>query len=371
MLFDFIKKVSKKRRTLSIYVEYSSCCESFKEVKNALNPAAALSEKLLTSAFEAQASDIHFYPFSDDTDIYFRILGKRIFHKRISTEQYQLLLTYYKFTSEMDIGEIRKPQDGTITHQELSKAYSLRLSTLPINHTESLAIRILPQDEDLSLEQLFLFPNQLTQLKEWITNRAGIILFTGPTGSGKTTTLYALLQAILKENSYQTITLEDPVEKEINDILQVQVNEKAGITYQTGLKAALRHDPDIIMIGEIRDKYTAQFAFDASLTGHLILSTLHAKSAKGTVHRLLEMGLNKTDLQQSLIAVAALQLIPIQMNGGRKRRAAILELLDGKSLENMLNGKDVVESAANRTFDHLRKKALAYGYISEAVYQNP
>ena len=339
-------------------------------MKNALNPAAALSKKLLTAAFEVQASDIHFYPFSDDTDIYFRIHGKRIFYKRIRIQQYQLLLTYYKFTSEMDIGEIRKPQNGIINYRETSQVYSLRLSTLPINHTESLAIRILPQEENLTLEQLFLFPNQLHQLKEWITNRAGIILFTGPTGSGKTTTLYALLQAILKEKSYQTITLEDPIEKEINDILQVQVNEKAGITYQTGLKAALRHDPDIIMIGEIRDKYTAQFAFDASLTGHLVLSTLHAKNAEGTIHRLLEMGLNQTDLQQSLIAVAALQLIPVQQNNHTKRRAAILELLDGKSLENTLNRNASDEANTIQSFDHLRKKAFAYGYISEAVYKN-
>lgn len=336
-----------------------------------MNPAATLSNQLLTAAFEAQASDIHFYPFATQTDIYFRIHGKRILFKNIQTRQYQLLLTYYKFTSEMDIGEIRKPQNGTITHQDTTGLFSLRLSTLPLNYTESLAIRILPQEENLSLDQLFLFPNQLNKLKEWITNRAGLILFTGPTGSGKTTTLYALLQAILKEKSYQTITLEDPIEKEINDILQVQVNEKAGITYQTGLKAALRHDPDIIMIGEIRDKYTAQFAFDASLTGHLVLSTLHAKDAHGTIHRLLEMGLKKTDLQQSLIAVAALQLLPVQVNEVVKRRAAILELLDGRLLENSINGTGSNKSNVFHSFNHLRKKAFAYGYLSEEdVFNN-
>lgn len=150
-------------------------------MKSNLNPAAALSHQLLTAAIEAQASDIHFYPFSGETDIYFRIHGKRILYKQIRTQRYQLLLTYYKFTSEMDIGEIRKPQNGTITHKQASRKYALRLSTLPINHTESLAIRILPQEENLTLEQLFLFPSQLNTLKEWITNRAGIILFTGPT----------------------------------------------------------------------------------------------------------------------------------------------------------------------------------------------
>lgn len=332
-----------------------------------MNSAVALSDRLLQGAIEMQASDIHFTPFPDQTAIHFRVQGKRIFYKNILHAQYQLLTTYLKFTSGMDIGEIRKPQNGTISHHHAGKHYSLRLSTLPVNHMESLAIRILPQEESPTLDELFLFPRQLIKLKEWMSSRAGIILLTGPTGSGKTTTLYALLQAILNEQSYQTITLEDPIEKEIHDILQVQVNEKAGITYQSGLKAALRHDPDILMIGEIRDKYTAQFAFDASLTGHLVLSTLHAKNAAGTIYRLLEMGLNQTDLQQSLIAVAALELLPVQ-TGKIKRRAAVLELLEGDKLANTINGNRTKMYDSFDSFDHLRKKAFAYGYISEEVY---
>jgi competence protein ComGA len=177
------------------------------------------------------------------------------------------------------------------------------------------------------------------------------------------------LETILKEKSYQTITLEDPIEKQMQDILQVQVNERAGITYQTGLKAALRHDPDIIMVGEIRDAYTAQFAFDASLTGHLVLSTLHAKNTKGTIHRLLEMGLQRTDLEQSLIAVASLQLLPISIDKHSGRRGAILELLDGESLTRTLKGADTLRHNNFHTFEHLRKKAFAYGYISKEIYQ--
>src|SRR5690606_33165554 len=159
--------------------------------------------------------------------------------------------------------------------------------------------------------QLFLFKNQLTKIKQWMNFRAGLILISGPTGSGKTTTLYALLEETLKNGSFQTITLEDPIEKNIDDILQVQVNEKAGITYQTGLKAALRHDPDIIMVGEIRDRHTAKFALEASLTGHLVLSTIHAKNTIGTIQRLLEMGLTRVELEQSLIGISSIQLIPI------------------------------------------------------------
>ncbi|WP_090233159.1 competence type IV pilus ATPase ComGA [Lentibacillus halodurans] len=333
-----------------------------------MDTASRLSETLLQSAINANASDIHFYPFSDQVSIYFRVFGKRTLHKTIPINQYQLLLTYYKFTSGMDIGEVRKPQNGTIIHKQLNHRYALRLSTLPVSQTESLAIRILPQENNLTLDQLFLFPNQLKKLKKWITNKNGIILLTGPTGSGKTTTLYALLQAILEEKSYQTITLEDPIEKEISDILQVQVNEKAGMTYQIGLKAALRHDPDILMIGEIRDRFTAEFAFDASLTGHLVLSTLHAKNAAGTIHRLLEMGMNTSDLKQSLIAVAALQLVPVEHNQHVTRRAAIMELLDGHLLEHIINGGNMQSMKHFHTFDHLRKKAFAYGFIAEEAF---
>lgn len=332
-----------------------------------MNPAKSLSTKLLQSAIQNNASDIHFYPYPKKTDIYFRIHGQRILQRTIQAVQYQVLLAFYKFTSGMDIGETRKPQNGTIAHKESEKQYALRLSTLPVNTMESLAIRILPQEENVTLDELFLFPNQLGRLKSWITNRAGIILFTGPTGCGKTTTMYSLLETTLQEKPYQTITLEDPIEKDITNILQVQVNEKAGITYQTGLKAALRHDPDIIMVGEIRDAETAHFAFEASLTGHLVLSTLHAKNAAGTIHRLMEMGMQKTDLIQSLIAVAAIELLPIHTNQAI-RRAAILELLDGELLENAINGLDISTSSLFRSFQHLRKKAFAYGYISEETF---
>lgn len=328
------------------------------------------SKKILESAFQYSASDIHFYPIENFTKIYFRIHGSRIFYKKITKHSYDLLLAYYKFTSGMDIGNTRQPQNGTIQYSGTSGEYSLRLSTLPVNKAESLAIRILSEEENLRLDELLLFPAQLNTLKKWITHRAGLILLTGPTGSGKTTTLYALLKDIIKDYSYQTITLEDPIEKNLSHVLQVQVNEKAGITYQAGLKAALRHDPDIIMIGEIRDKYTAHFAFEAALTGHLVLSTLHAKDAVGTVYRLLEMDLDPFDLQQFLIAVAAIELIPLEINNQIIRRAAILELLEGNQLERILKGGDIKQKDHFHSFHHLRKKALAYGFISEETFKN-
>lgn len=274
-----------------------------------MNSIAAYSESLVQKAIEQNASDIHFAPSPKYTEIYFRIHGKRTFYKTISEQKYKLLLTYYKFTSGMDIGETRRPQNGVIDLKVQQSRYFLRLSTLPVNKFESLAIRILPQEHEFTLDQLFLFPNQLHIMKQWLKNRSGLILFTGPTGSGKTTTLYALLHHFIQERSFQTITLEDPVEKEIDHLLQVQVNEKAGITYQTGLKAALRHDPDIIMIGEIRDFETAQIAVRASLTGHLVLSTLHTNSAVAAVTRLIDMGVEPFLISSSLEGVVAQRLV--------------------------------------------------------------
>ncbi|WP_186575800.1 competence type IV pilus ATPase ComGA [Aquibacillus kalidii] len=332
-----------------------------------MNLTAVSSKKLLLSAIQATASDIHFCPSTELTDIFFRVHGKRIFHASISMRQYETLLAYYKFSSGMDIGENRKPQHGMIDFQTTSQKFSLRLSTLPVNTSESLAIRILPQQDALPLEQLFLFPQQLKKIKQWISHRSGIILFTGPTGSGKTTTLYALLQSLLINHAYQTITLEDPIEKEMRNILQVQVNEKAGITYNAGLKAALRHDPDIIMVGEIRDRETAQFAFHASFTGHLVLSTLHAKNAQGTIHRLIEMGIKQTDLEQSLIAVASLQLLPLQTPAHLPSRAAILELLDSNLLQQAILGEPIRKNSNFSSFQLLRKKAYAYGFCDESV----
>jgi competence protein ComGA len=283
---------------------------------------------------------------------------------------YSLLLTYFKFTAGMDIGVSRKPQDGSITRKISNEGtYSLRLSTLPLSETESLVIRLLPQDDQLPFEQLFLFPQQLKIVKNWTENRTGIILITGPTGSGKSTTLYALVEEIMKEKSYQTITLEDPIERKMNNVLQVQINEKAGINYQTGLKAALRHDPDILMVGELRDSKTANFAFNASLTGHLVLSTLHAKDTHGTVYRLLEMGIKKQDLLQSLIAVAAIRLVPIKMKGDVIRRTAILELLDGINLEQAIMHDTSFVKKQHHSFKHLRRKAYAYGFFDEATFK--
>lgn len=331
-----------------------------------LNRIEELSHKIIKEAILQQASDIHFCPDKQKVIVYYRVLGNRKPEMTIPLMDYIPLLSYYKFTSGMDIGETRKPQNGVFSFQDYQE-YSLRLSTLPIHSSESLAIRILPQQQVPNLEQLFLFPNQVNKLTKLMSHQSGIILFTGPTGSGKTTTLYAILQKLLFERSVQTITLEDPIEKSLSDILQVQVNEKAGISYDIGLKAALRHDPDILMVGEIRDKKTAEFAFHAAHTGHIVLSTLHARDAYGTLFRLREMGIKQTDLTQTLIAVASQQLVSLNVankyaSGINARRVALLEILDGVLLEEAIQGSPPFNNPGYNSFIKLRRKAYALGY---------
>ena len=355
-----------------LYIIIINKCCSIKGGGRLTNPAATYVKKLLEHACSVNASDIHFHPLpnKDKINVYYRIFGKRHFIRSFTNSLFQMILTHLKFTSGMDIGEIRLPQNGILPYtNNMNQSFSLRLSTLPLTDKESMTIRILPQEEQRTLEDLFLFPTQSKKIKSWLSHSSGVILLTGPTGCGKTTTMYSLLESKLKESSFQAITLEDPIEKRLDDVLQVEVNETAGITYQTGLKAALRHDPDILLIGEIRDQQTAEFAFRASLTGHLVLSTLHAKDAKGTIDRLLDLGIDRLELSQTLIAVAAIELLPIEKNGKTSRRAAIVELLEKEVLSQIIQGDE--QSVLNKyhSFNYLREKAYLYGFISKEVFE--
>ncbi|SDI95735.1 competence type IV pilus ATPase ComGA [Salimicrobium halophilum] len=316
-----------------------------------------LSEEILRDAIEKEASDIHFIPHSSATHIFMRVAGIRTFYRSITPFVYQKLLAYFKFSSEMDIGEMKFPQNGRISHRFHDDQVDLRLSTLPLSESESLAIRLLSSHRKLPIHRLFLFRDQLNKVLQWCDYSSGLVLFTGPTGCGKSTTLYAIMDTILEQRGLQAITLEDPVEKYVPGIIQVQINEKNGFTYDEGLKAALRHDPDIIMVGELRDEKTAQFAVRAALSGHLVFSTLHAKDAQGTIRRLLEMNIPESDLQQTLRAIASQRLINSPLI---KRRAAIMEILEEDSLASTFDGHLF---SSTQTFPHIKKKAIAYGYL--------
>jgi competence protein ComGA len=333
-------------------------------------------ERLVHEAYSQGATDIHFIPRKVDCLIKFRLgsdlLAKETIPKSLSSK----LISHFKFLASMDIGEKRRPQIGSLMLSIQKKLINLRLSTLPTPNDESLVIRLLPQEESFPISELSLFPNSTKTLLSFMMHSHGLIIFTGPTGSGKTTTLYSLLNASNEEINRNVITLEDPIEKHSDQILQVQVNEKAGITYATGLKAILRHDPDIIMVGEIRDEETAKVAVRAALTGHLVLSTMHTKDAKGAIYRLLEFNISMQEIEQTLIAVVAQRLVQIKCpycgedcsslckKVRRSKRVSVYELLYGKSLSSVIGeAKGDGLTYSYPTLPDLIKKGIALGYL--------
>ncbi|MBO9129664.1 competence type IV pilus ATPase ComGA [Bacillus sp. 165] len=337
-----------------------------------------LANEVLDEAFELKASDIHIVPRRQDAVIQLRI-GKDLINVEVITkEQCEKLVSHFKFLAAMDIGEKRKPQNGALVLDASNRSVSLRMSTLPTINNESLVIRIHPQSETQPLSQLSLFPSSAKTLLSFINHSHGLVIFTGPTGSGKTTTLYSLLETARKQFNRRIVTLEDPIEKRNDGILQIQINEKAGITYATGLKAILRHDPDIILVGEIRDEETAKAAVRASLTGHLVLTTLHTKDAKGAILRLIDFNISMQEIEQSLLGVAAQRLVelkcpfckekcsPLCQKFRKIHRLSVYELLFGHSLHQAI--KEVKgEQAVYRyvTLEKVLKKGYVLGFIKE------
>jgi competence protein ComGA len=341
-----------------------------------------LANRIVTDAARNQATDIHIVPQKNDTLVQIRLTNKLIPRISLPKEECDRLISHFKFTANMDIGERRRPQSGAIFCEVDGKLMGLRLSTLPSNNRESLVIRLLPQQEQIPFHQLSLFPSMTRKLLALLKHAHGLIIFTGPTGSGKTTTLYSLLNETAHLFHRNVITLEDPIEKNYDSVLQVQVNEKAGVTYAAGLKAILRHDPDIIMVGEIRDAETAKIAVRAALTGHLVLSTMHTRDAKGAVYRLQEFGVNWLEVEQTLIAVTGQRLVeltcpfcaddcsPYCYSYGRWKRASVFELLSGRNLHSAMRtarGEKAVTSY--RTMKDVIRKGIALGYIKESEYE--
>ncbi|WP_042355162.1 competence type IV pilus ATPase ComGA [Bacillus rubiinfantis] len=341
-----------------------------------------LANRIISDAARNQATDIHITPRKNDTLVQIRLTNKLIPRLTLPKEECNRLISHFKFTANMDIGERRRPQSGSIFCDVNGKLMGLRLSTLPSNNNESLVIRLLPQQEQIPFHQLSLFPTMTRKLLALLKHAHGLIIFTGPTGSGKTTTLYSLLNETAHLFHRNVITLEDPIEKSYDSVLQVQVNEKAGVTYATGLKAILRHDPDIIMVGEIRDAETAKIAVRAALTGHLVLSTMHTRDAKGAVFRLHEFGINWLEVEQTLIAVTAQRLVeltcpyckgecpPHCYSSGRWKRASVFEFLSGRNLSATMKSAKGEQIQTNYlTLKHIIRKGIALGYIKEAEYE--
>lgn len=285
-------------------------------------PIIRLLNALLSEAIKESASDVHIETFEDRVMIRFRVDG--VLREVLEPQRIlaPLIVSRIKVMAKLDIAEKRLPQDGRITLRIAGRAVDVRVSTLPTSHGERVVLRLLDkQSARLDMSDLGMMKHTLTLMKQLISMPHGIILVTGPTGSGKTTTLYAALSS-LNTHVRNILTVEDPIEYDLSGIGQTQVNYKVNMTFAKGLRSILRQDPDVVMIGEIRDLETAQIAVQASLTGHLVLSTLHTNSAVGAITRLDDMGVEPFLLSSSLIGVLAQRLLRILCPACKKPQVA-------------------------------------------------
>jgi type IV pilus assembly protein PilB len=264
---------------------------------------------LLMSAINSRATDIHFTPTNKTTQIHFRVDG--ILHPfyTFPIELHSRIISSIKVKTEMDISEQRKPQDGRLTFDFLNENFDIRISTLRVTHGENMVMRILSTSEELySIRGLGLENEDVVKIEGLLQKPFGMFLVSGPTGSGKTTTLYAALRG-LDSIEKNIVTVEDPIEYQFPLIRQTQVNEKASYTFSAAVRAFLRQDPDVILIGEIRDADTASMGLRAAQTGHLVLSTVHANDAVGAIPRLKDLGMKDYMVSSSLICVIAQRLV--------------------------------------------------------------
>lgn len=339
---------------------------------------------LIHQAKENASSDIHILPHKEKYTIFFRLSGKLDKKYTLSIENGIRIIQYLKYLANMDVGDRRKSQGGSLVYPlEKDQEQDLRLSTIVNYHgQESLVIRILESQEEILLAEHTFLPDELKKIEQLVKYKSGLILFSGPVNSGKTTTIYQLIRAQLKKTELQVITIEDPVEIEEANFFQIQVNEESGNTYEQSLKASLRHHPDLVVVGEIRDEETAKMAVRGALTGHLILASVHAKNAEGVISRMMELGISLELLKQTLIGIIFQKLLPIYCSlcsancqpycthhGRNEKRYSLYDLIESKQIQNLTTDNlQITAQKRNRNFNHLLKKVYGYGYITETTY---
>lgn len=340
---------------------------------------------LLTMADSYRTSDIHILPEQKHYDVYFRLNGQMEKQYYLDREEGTRLISYFKFLSNMDVGERRRPQSGSTTFHLKEKQIDCRFSTISnYQSQESLVIRLLKQKDDVSIVPGTFFTHEWDKLEKLVQAKSGLLLFSGPVDSGKTTTMYHLIKNRMQGEKQQVITVEDPVEIEETSFLQTQVNETAGVTYEHLLKSSLRHHPDVIIVGEIRDEETAKMVMRGALTGHLIVASIHAKNAEGVLSRMVELGVGLPLLKQTLIGVAFQTLLPLYCplcesncqtycshNERGNKRLALFEVKTALEINAMLERKSdekVRSKPISREFNHLLEKVFVNGYITEKTY---
>ena len=308
-ILDYANNKIQQNAVMNEYIKNDTLNEEMDPDAQIDAPVIKLCDSILIDAITRGASDIHIEPFVKSIFIRFRIDGKLQKIDELSPQIYPAILARYKIMSELNIAERRVPQDGKISLEIEKNNYDFRVSTIPTIHGEKVVIRIYSRSFTSSdISSLGFSDKQKDLILGMITRPHGIILLTGPTGSGKSTTLYTFLRYLAKEDT-NIMTVEDPVENEIVGINQVQVNPKANLTFAAALRSFLRQDPNIIMIGEIRDEETAQIATRAAITGHLVLSSIHTNDAAGVITRLVNMGIPKYLVADSLLGAISQRLV--------------------------------------------------------------
>lgn len=301
--------------------------EHIQELRRQLQekPIVQVVRRILLEAINKKASDIHIRPTENGIDYLLRIDGNMTLRSEINKRHLSGVISRFKILGHMDISEHRIPQDGGAKISIGGHVVELRFSIMPTIHGESLVVRLLNTDAQLfKLEDLGLAGTDYKNLLRTSHQSHGLVLVTGPTGSGKSTTLYALLQEVKKNSGINIITVEDPVEFHIDGVEQIQINKKSGYTFPRALRNILRHDPDVIMIGEIRDEETAKIAIECALTGHLVLSTLHSVNTISTITRMLEMGVKPYLVKSTLSLVVAQRLAKINCKHCREEDKTVL-----------------------------------------------
>ncbi len=317
-------------------IEYDEEIDKLKELASEA-PIIQKVNAIFTRAVNMRVSDIHYESFKNGMHVRFRVDGKLQLIERINAGQKASIIARLKLLSAMNIAENRLPQDGRISIKVAGKDIDIRASSIPTADGESFVLRLLgKQAVTYSLAYLDFFEDHVQILRDIMQKPNGIFLTTGPTGSGKTTTLYSILNELNSEDT-KVITVEDPVEYELDGISQIQVKSEIDFTFANALRSILRQDPDVIMIGEIRDEETARIAIQSALTGHLVLSTLHTNSALGAISRLLDIGMEMFLLNSSINAVMAQRLVRKLCPACKKEAELSNESKEGLKVNKLLN----------------------------------
>lgn len=332
--------------------------------RNDKNYAELMFENLIEIAVKRGASDIHIEPFDSYARVRYRIEGDLINVSRYTIEDYIELSTIIKLKASCDITEKRIAQDGRFSYYKEGFDVDIRLGCIATVYGEKLALRILDRNNFIQDRKSLGFSREAIEIMdEIITMKSGILLITGPTGSGKSSTVYSILNEI-KNQDINIMTIEDPVEYKIEGVNQIQVNLKSGIRFDNGLRAILRQDPDVIILGEIRDYETAKIAIRAAITGHLVISTLHTNDALSSIARLRDMGIEPYLIKASLLGVVSQRLV--KSKGKNKKLASSENISRRKLIYELLKiNKEIQEAiVSDKDIEYIKKVALKSGMIS-------